>query len=233
MSAPDAAGATGIFGGTFNPIHCGHLRAAEEVAEDLGLARVLFAPSAEPPHKREAQRDVLAPAEARLEWVRLAVAGNPRFLVDPLELEREGPSYSVETVREIRARLGGKAPVFLIGCDAFRELDTWREPVELLRLAHFAVMTRPPRRGGLAEWLPAGLAGEVELSADGRSGRTRAGSWIRLIEITALDVSSSDIRRRLREGRSVRYLVPEPAREAVLVSGYYAPAPRSRVLDAR
>jgi nicotinate-nucleotide adenylyltransferase len=211
----------GVFGGTFNPIHWGHLRAAEEVAEQLELESMLFVPSASPPHK--ANTDI-APPELRLAWVRDAIADNPRFAVDPIEIERGGPSYSVETLRAIGARLAPELPVFVIGCDAFSEIDEWREPEALLRLANFAVMTRPPSNGGtLRDWLPPALAHAIELAADGRSGRhSAAGTWLRLVEISALDVSSSDVRRRLREGRSVRYLLPDTIRGEVEKSEVYA-----------
>jgi len=210
----------GVFGGTFNPIHLGHLRAAEEAAEALELERVLFVPSARPPHK-DADSETIAPAGHRLEWVRLAIAGNPRFQVDAVEVERTGPSYLVETLPELHARIG---PVwFLLGRDAFAELATWREPERLLTLADFAVLTRPPvRKGSLAEWLPSTLSGALELAPDGRSAVHRdAGTRVHLVEITALDVSSSDIRARLREERSVRYLLPGPVREAIERSGVY------------
>jgi nicotinate-nucleotide adenylyltransferase len=220
----------GVFGGTFNPIHVGHLRAAEEVADALALARVIFVPSAEPPHKAGSAADPIAPARDRLAWVRLAARDNPRFEVDPIEVDRGGSSYSVETLRAIGARTRPERPVFVIGLDAFREIDTWREPEALLGLAHFAVITRPPfapRAGGgrasLADWLPPALRPELELSPGGLSARhRRAGTWIGLLDIHALDVSSSDIRARLREGRSVRYLIPEPALEEILKSGAYA-----------
>lgn len=214
----------GVFGGTFNPIHVGHLRAGEEVAEALELTRLLFVPSAEPPHKSARGGDPLAPAELRLAWVRAAVADNPLFAVDALEVERGGASYTVDTLRAVGARTAPERPVFLIGQDAFAELDSWREPETVLRLAHFAVMTRPPAlHGDLANWLPKALRDEVELARDGRSGHLReAGTWIRQIQISALDVSASDIRARLRAGRSVRYLIPEAARRAVEQSGVFA-----------
>lgn len=216
----------GIYGGTFNPIHLGHLRAAEEVAEAVDLERVVFVPSAAPPHKEPDADDAIAPAALRLAWVRLAVADNPRFAVDAIEVERGGASYLVDTLRALRARLGGEGaePVFLLGHDAFAEMGAWREPRELLALAHYAVAARPPRRGGsLADWLPEIARADFELAPDGRTGRhRRAGTWLRLVEIAGHDVSASDLRRRLREGRSVRYLLPEPVRAAVLASGAYA-----------
>ena len=219
----------GIYGGTFNPIHVGHLRAAEEAAEALGLARVLFVPSAVPPHKAEEADDAIAPGAERLTWVRLAIADNPRFAADAIEVERGGTSYLVDTLSALRERLGaaGDEPVFLVGSDAFAEMGAWRAPRDLFALAHFAVIPRPPlRAGSLADWLPAEVRDLVALAPDGRSGRHRdAGTWLRVLEIAGFDVSASDLRQRLREGRSVRYLLPEPIRAAVLASGIYrAPA---------
>jgi nicotinate-nucleotide adenylyltransferase len=213
----------GIFGGTFNPIHLGHLRAAEELREALELERVIFVPAARPPHKAGSREDRIAPAAERLRWVRAAVEAHPGFEVDALEIDRDGPSYSVDTLREIGARTGPDLPVFALGCDAFAELGTWREPQALFSLAHFAVMTRPPvTRGSLAEWLPKCVRDDVEVSADGLSGRHRAATtWIRLLPILALDISSSDIRARIREGRSVRFLVPEAVRGAVESNPFY------------
>ncbi|MDX1648897.1 MAG: nicotinate (nicotinamide) nucleotide adenylyltransferase, partial [Myxococcota bacterium] len=153
--ARTGASTTGIFGGTFNPIHVGHLRAAEEVREQLSLSRMLFLPSADPPLKREGP-DVIAPARERLAWVRAAVASNPAFEADALELGREGPSYSVDTLELLTERLGPEQPVFVIGEDAFADLGSWREPERLLTLCDFAVMHRPPGRAGRpADWLPA------------------------------------------------------------------------------
>jgi len=217
----------GIFGGTFNPIHLGHLRAAEEVREALELERMLFVPAARPPHKRGANAAELAPAEARLHWLRSALEGNAAFEADPLELERGGPSYSIDTLRAIAQRTAPEPPVFVVGCDAFADLGTWREPEALFALAHMAVMTRPPvSDGSLADWLPKCVRDDVELAPDGRSARhRRAPTWIRLVSVTALDISSSDIRARIRAGRSVRYLVPEAARRAILASGAYGRAP--------
>ena len=205
----------GIFGGTFNPIHVGHLRAAEEVAEQLGLARVLFVPAADPPLKR-ADGQALAPAADRLAWVTAAIRDNPLFEASALELERKGPSYTVDPLRALRAELAPAELVFVVGQDAFVDLDSWRQPEVLPTLAHFAVVTRPPGGGDLPDWLPSSLAASCEIDADGQGARHReAGTWIRRLEISALDVSATDLRHRLREGRSVRYLVPEAAREAI------------------
>jgi nicotinate-nucleotide adenylyltransferase len=215
----------GIYGGTFNPIHIGHLRAAEEVAEALDLERVIFVPSAQPPHKQPSAEDPIAPAAERLAWVRAAISENPRFDVDTLEMERGGSSFAVDTLRIIGRKTAPELPVFIIGHDAFVELGTWREPEKLLTLANFAVTTRPPvAKGSLCEWLSSVYDGAVDIAPDGLSGRHKAaGTWIRLVEISLLDVSSSDIRARLREGRSVRYLIPDAVNEAIALSGAFAP----------
>ena len=220
------AARVGVFGGTFNPIHVGHLHAAEEIAEILGLQRVWFVPSADPPHKEGSAADPLAPAGQRLAWVRAAVADNPRFGVDPLEIERGGRSFSVDTLRTLGARVAPELPVFVIGQDAFAEVGSWREPDALLTLAHFAVMTRPPSAPGApAAWLPESLLERFELAPDAASARHReAGTWLRRVDVHAFDVSASDVRRRLREGRSVRYLLPEAVRASVIESGAFTTA---------
>ena len=226
IPSPSATGALGVFGGTFNPIHVGHLRAAEEIVEVLGLERMLFVPSARPPHKTEQGIDTIAPAEDRLAWVRLAIDDNPHFEVDPIEVERGGPSFLVDTLRAIAERTAPRRPVFVVGRDAFQEVGEWREPRKLFELAHFAVVTRPPLQDGtLADWLPECARDDIRLAEDGLSGQHRsAGTWVRLVAITALDVSASAIRARLREGRSTRYLMPEAVERAVVASGCYLPA---------
>ena len=226
----------GLYGGTFNPIHLGHLRAAEEVIEQLELERMIFIPSARPPHKTEAEDDPIAPARERLRWAELATADNPLFEVDPIEVLRQGPSFLVETLRTLGERFAPENLVFVLGRDAFCELGSWREPQALLTLANFAVTTRPAGGTGsgppsLGRWLPEVLRRDVELAADGRSGRQRqAGTWLRLLEITELDVSASDIRRRLRAGLSARYLLPEAVHEAVAASACFS-LPRRGAAD--
>lgn len=214
----------GIFGGTFNPIHLGHLRSAEEVTEALDLATLWFVPSGQPPHKSATDRDPIAPASDRLAWVRAATRDNPRFDVDPLETERAGSSFTVDTLEAFGARTSPELPVLVIGHDAFIEMDSWREPGRIFELAHVAVTTRPPAAiGALADWLPKRVRDDIDVAADGRSGRhRRAGSTVRVVEISALEISSSDIRRRLREGRSIRYLVPNGVERAIRESGAYA-----------
>ena len=225
----------GVYGGTFNPIHLGHLRAAEEVVEALHLERMLFVPSAEPPHKEAGEGDIIAPACDRLAWVRLAVADNPRFEADPIEVERKGLSYAVDTLASLGERLAPELPVFTVGWDAFIDMGNWRDPEVLFASAHMAVTTRPPVRDGrIDDRLPECVRGDFEVAGDGRSAQhRRAGTWIRLIELTPLDIAATEIRRRIREGRSVRYLLPTAVREAVESSQHYGVSSDSRSINSR
>ena len=218
----------GLLGGTFNPIHLGHLRAAEEVLEALGLERVLFVPSHVPPHKQHDENDPIAPAAQRLEWVEGAIASQKAFEIDRIEIDREGPSYLVDTLKAIRDRdPEGAAPVFIVGEDAFSEMGDWRAPEEIFTLADFAVMTRPPGHlSQLEERMPAIVRPAFDFEAKGRRARHRqAGTLIELVAITALDISSSKIREACREERSIRFLVPESIRNAIEKSGEYGPRP--------
>ena len=216
-------GGIGVFGGTFNPIHRGHVHAALRVCEALGLERVVLVPAAIQPLKRD-DGTVMAPAEDRLAWARLAAAAHPQLSVDAVELEREGASYTVETMRILAARFG-EPPVFIIGQDAFADLAAWREPETLLTLCHFAVMPRPPvDRGSVAEWLPEALARDYEFSADGHVAHHReAGTWIRTVPVDALDISATEVRRRVAAGEPIGDLVPDAVAEAVEASGIYTP----------
>ncbi len=198
--------ALGVFGGTFNPVHMAHLRAAEEVREALGLERVWFVPARIPPHKGS---EALAPAEVRYEWLRAAVRANPAFGVSDVELRRQGPSYTVDTLAALRELLGPDARIwFLLGADAFREIHTWHRYPELFRLADLAVMRRPPDEAPLSP--PESLRHEFEATAHGY--RHRSGREVRVIRVTQLEISSSSIREILIRGGSVRYLVPEDLR---------------------
>lgn len=193
----------GVLGGTFNPIHFGHLRAAEEVREALRIDRVIFIPAKVPPHKGASG---LAPPEVRLELVLKAVAGNPGFEVSDLELRRAGPSYSVDTLSQLRRQLSsGDRLWFLLGADAFREIHTWHRYPELFGLADIAVMRRPPYDSALVP--PPEIASDFVPHPMGF--RHASGREVTFVPITLLDISSTRIRRALAEGRSVRYLVPE------------------------
>jgi nicotinate-nucleotide adenylyltransferase len=212
----------GVLGGTFNPVHLGHLRAAEEVAEALELERVLLVPSAQPPHKSGGSGP-LAPGAQRLAWVEAACAGNPRLAACDLEVARGGASYTVDTLRALAPGGAAERLVFIIGSDAFAELGSWREPKQLFALADFAVMARPGTPGRLCDWIPESLRDDFELTAGGDAARHRAtGGSLRAVAIPALAISSSEIRDRVREGRSIRYLVPEAVRRDIEASRVYA-----------
>lgn len=216
-------------GGTFNPIHYGHLRSAEEVRERFGLERVLFVPSATPPHK---QPGVVASAEERLEMVRLAVAGNPHFVASDVEVVRGGASYTVDTLEELRERLGpGEELYFLLGAESFAEVASWRDAVRLLRAAHFVVTLRGAQDGrevleGLratVEPLEAGL----RFTPEGEESiRVSCSPWrIWLVRVRAFEVSSTAIREGLREGRSVRYLLPPSVEAYIMARRLYGAVP--------
>ncbi|MGB0619221.1 MAG: nicotinate-nucleotide adenylyltransferase [Myxococcota bacterium] len=218
----------GLFGGTFNPIHLGHLRAAEEVREALGLSRVLFIPSRIPPHKTADDVDPIATTEERLTWVETAIAGAEHFSVDRIEVDRDGPSYLVDTLAAIREReRGRRRTVFIVGEDAFAEMGDWRAPQEIFALTDLAVMTRPPGQlRDLAERMPDAVREAFDVSADGREATHRdAGTRIQLVPISALDISSSKVRNACRNGQSIRFLVPESIRASVESSGRYGPTP--------
>src|SRR5271156_2074489 len=209
----------GLFGGSFNPIHLGHLRAAEEVREALQLDLVYFIPAASPPHKAEGD---LAPAEHRLAMVRAATKGNRYFMVSDVEIRRAGRSYTIDTVRHFLATLRGPSVLFLMmGSDAFAELDTWKDCDELVRLSSVVVHTReavgdtaPPR---------------ISLAALRRFGYSRKddhyvrpnGQTLAFVATTIFPVSATLIREKLQHRRSVRYLMPSDVVDYIQRHGLY------------
>lgn len=205
----------GLFGGTFNPIHYGHLRAAEEVGERLELERVFFVPSALPPHKELADG---TEAGKRLEIVRRAIAGNARFELLSFEVEAGGMSYSIRTIEHIRERYG-VMPYFILGRDAFNEINTWYEFPRLFQVAHFAVMSRPG-----AVCLPLGdILGDMSAGFEKTDAgyKNKHGCAIIDLEVTPLDISSSAIRSLCRAGRSLRYLVPPAVEDYIRAERMY------------
>jgi nicotinate-nucleotide adenylyltransferase len=205
----------GVFGGTFDPIHFAHLRCAEEVRETLGLDRVLFMPAARPPHKRD---HAITPARHRLAMVRLAVRGHPFFRASDLEIARGGPSYSVDTLRALHAR-SGRASRFtlLIGADAFLEIGTWHEYRQLFALADLAVMKRPTFRvRSLRAALPVAARGAFCYSSSRNYLIHETGNEIHFLNVTALDISASDIRKRVQRGRSISFLTPRSVERYLL-----------------
>lgn len=197
----------GILGGTFDPIHLGHLRCAEEVRELFALDRILFIPSSQPPHK---DYPAVTPFAQRAQMVQLAIAGQPAFSSSDLENKRAGLSYSVITVEELLASHPQATLYFILGQDAFQTIQTWKDWERLLTLCHVVVMTRAGwKNEGLTEILPPDHAGRFcyDAALDGYQGPTGKAIFFR--QVSFLEVSSSDIRSRIKAGKSVRYLVPE------------------------
>jgi nicotinate-nucleotide adenylyltransferase len=211
----------GILGGTFDPIHYGHLRLGEELAEALQLDEVRLLPSGTPPHRSAP----VASSEHRLAMTRLAAQGNPRFHVDEREIHRSGPGYMFDTLTSLRAEIGSlRAIVLLLGADAFLELATWHRWHELFGLAHIAVAHRPgfPIEGW-ADQMPQPLAREysARLMQQLLSVYLSPAGGILVVPFTALDISATALREMLRSGKSARYLLPEAVLDYIRSNGLY------------
>jgi nicotinate-nucleotide adenylyltransferase len=208
-------GPLGVLGGTFDPIHVGHLRLALETLEQLSLEQVAFVPCREPPHRAAPSR----PVEFRLELVRAAIAAEPRFCVDERELERPGPSYTIDTLVELRGEEPQRPLCLLLGMDAFLGLPTWHRWTELSDYAHIVVAHRPgwvpPGDGVLGELLAARRTADVTGLHEQPSGR------VVIVPITQLEISATALRRGLADGRDPRYLVPDAIRERLLAADVY------------
>ncbi len=189
--APVVPGSVGIIGGTFDPVHHGHLAIAEEARETLGLERVLFIPAATPPHKPGRP---ISPAADRLAMVQLAIAGNPAFTASDVEVRRGGASYTVDTLDELLAD-GLQQPWLILSAEALAGFASWRQPERVLDLARLAVVPRAGHDVLDASWL--------EARFPGRGGRAS------FLSGPLLPISGSVVRRRAAVGRSVRYLVPD------------------------
>lgn len=195
----------GVLGGTFDPPHIGHLWLATLAADALGLDRVLFMPAAQPPHKGG---QLVSRGTDRLLMTRLAITGDSAFELCPIEMERPGPSYTIDSIDELERLYTGLAQLFLLmAADSLNAIDTWREPDRLLERIEWAVGPRPgdplPDRSAL----------------EGRFGANAA--RIHLLSGPSLDVSSSEIRRRVAAGQAIRYLVPRGVEELIVERGLY------------
>ena len=195
----------GIMGGTFDPIHAGHLITAEAVRDAMGLATVLFIPAATPPHKLDQS---VTPARHRLLMTELAVCSNPHFRVSDIELRRKGPSYTIDTIHELQQIYpAGTEFYFFTGADAINDLATWHEADKLLAECHFITATRQ---------------GPVLDTAGLRARFGAAGvAHIHHIETPQLEISSTAIRERIQRGQSIRYLVPQAVQEYIEKEGLY------------
>ncbi len=193
----------GLFGGTFNPIHLGHLRGAEEIREVFHLNEVIFVPSSIPPHKRT---EKMTKASHRLEMVRLAISGNPHFSVSDVEISRSGKSYSIETIKYFRD-MGHDVFFFILGSDAFAEIETWKEFQKLFSLCHFVVMTRPGSQEEACS-PPQALAPNFKYASEEEAWVHVSGYMLYFKQISFLDISSTKVRKLIEKNRSVRYLIP-------------------------
>jgi nicotinate-nucleotide adenylyltransferase len=182
----------GIFGGTFDPIHIGHLVLAEQCREQCQLDEVWFVPAAQPPHKAGA---TISAAKARCEMIEFAIAGHSQFKLNRIELDRTGPSFTVTTLEQLRAEDSGRELFLLIGADSLRDLPLWREPQRILELATVVAVNRgdhPP----------------ADVSIIAQQLGSAAALRVQRVRMPGLDISATDLRRRVLEGRSIRYLVP-------------------------
>ena len=200
----------GIFGGTFDPIHHGHLRLAQEALEQCGLASVRFIPSGTPPHRESP----CAATAHRLNMVRIALQGNASFVLDEREVQRKGPCYTVDTLRSLRAETGPQQPLcLLMGGDAFLSLHTWHDWKNLFELAHLVVVQRP----GLPLGNAIGAADSAlrqqyiaRLAPAPRIAHESAYGAVVVLDMPLLEISATDIRKRCADKRSIRYLLPDP-----------------------
>lgn len=196
----------GIMGGTFDPIHYGHLVLAEEVKEVLGLTEVVFIPAGQPPHK---QKEPVTGAELRLKMVLAAIKGNPSFSVSRMEIDEGGKSYTVKTLNKLKAAYESEAELFFItGADTLLDLKNWYAADEVLSLCTFVGATRPG-------YMPDLIVAEAQRLREEKSAS------IELIPIPGLAISSTEIRQRVKANRTIKYLVPEGVEDIIRETGLY------------
>jgi len=210
----------GLFGGTFDPIHWGHLRSAEEVREAFSLDRVLFVPASNPPHKKRAPA---TSAEDRFEMVRLAIATNPGFAVSKVELSRPGKSYSIDTIRHFaRRRSPSNSVYFILGLDAFREIGSWKDFRDIFPLCHLIVTSRPGSASSLSlSGMPVAVRRLFCYDSRKKAYQHESGTYLFFLKLTDIAISASEIRSHLREGKSIRYLVPLEVETYIKKRGLY------------
>ena len=209
----------GILGGTFDPIHLGHLRTAEEVGENLGLEQVFLIPSASPPHKTN---NSVTPFQHRLAMTRMAARTSPLLEALDIEGKRPGLSYTIETLKEIRQMYSPEPELFFIlGNDAFLEIETWREYRKLFDYAHFIIIRRAGHEAGMFDSFLRRLRGDITESNDPGVYTTSGGMVIMEMTSTLLEISSTHIRETVAGGRSIHFLVPDTVRKYILQEGLY------------
>ncbi len=209
----------GLLGGTFNPIHCGHLHIAAAVLQQCQLDQVWFVPAKEPPHKPLAD-DVAF--HHRLAMVDVALAAYPDFTSCAIEGERDGPSYSVETLRQLHDIYPDNVFYFIMGLDSFRELGVWKDYPRLFDYAHIVVAARPGFSGTLKELLPVAIAGRFCYDSDSKILHCDTGFSLISVTDTSYAVSSTEIRQKLGEGRDVAELIPRAVGDYIKEHGLYS-----------
>lgn len=218
MPRPGRRRMIGLLGGTFDPVHHGHLRPALEIRDRLGLDEVRFIPCGQPPHRSQPRE----PARVRALLVELAIQGEAGFIMDRRELERQGPSYTVETLESFRAELGEEAGLcWIMGADAFQGLPEWHRPEDLLRLAHIVVAHRPqeaspPPNAALDRLIRGRVCDSPAALAQAPAGR------VTFVEVTSLAISATAIRALLAAGRSPRFLLPDRVWDEIRQQELYA-----------
>ncbi|WP_277218694.1 nicotinate-nucleotide adenylyltransferase [Peptoniphilus vaginalis] len=194
----------GIFGGSFNPIHYGHLMICEYIKDEMGLDKVIFIPTGNPPHK-----DLEVSAKDRYEMVRLAISPNPDFEISDIETTRVKMSYTVDTIRELKKIYREEKLYFLIGLDSIFQLKTWMKIGDLSKEIEFVVALRP------------GYINKEEINREIDFLRENFGTKVNLINTPLYEISSTDLRDRIREGKSLRYLIPKKVLDYIEESGFY------------
>jgi nicotinate-nucleotide adenylyltransferase len=214
----------GLFGGTFDPIHSGHLRAALDVVQQLELSELRMLPLAAAVHRRQP----IASPEHRLQMLEVAIRDEPRLVSDDRELRRGGPSYTVETLLSVRDEIGAEMPLCLaVGADAFASFGDWHRPLDILALVHLVVMQRPGALTPRDPWLRDQV---VQRRVDDPATlRQCAAGHIYFATVTQLDISATRIRRLLGSGESPRYLLPDSVLELALRNGLYRQVPADGV----
>ncbi len=209
----------GLFGGTFNPVHLAHLRIAEEIRETFALSKVIFIPAATPPHKPLA--DDLSFAE-RMKMVDMAIRGNSFFTVSDLEGRREGKSYSIDTLREFKKLYPHDEFYLIMGSDSFADFRTWKEYKAIFACCNIVVITRPGSPLSLRSALPDDVAPEFRYNEAENVLSHRSGYSVYSLEGSLLDISSTAIRSRVRQDKSIAYLVPATVEQYIKQQRFYA-----------
>jgi len=220
LSLVPHASRIGLFGGAFNPIHLGHLRAGIEIQEAFSLKQVLYIPTAVPPHKEILN---LLPFAHRLKMVRLAIAGHPFFKASDVEKKREGKSYTIQTARFFKKTFGPKVEIyFIVGLDAFLEINTWKSYRDLFGLCHFVVMDRPGyHRNRIKDFLLQEISPDILYFPRENRFLHPGGFSVYLFPITLMDISSTRIRLLRQQKKSIRYLLPEKVEDYIVSRNLY------------